>query len=295
VNSQYQYDDSGNRLEAIRNGVTTCYIYGASGNLLAEADANGDIQQYYIYGAGLLAMATSDNSLYSYHFDATGHTVAMTDINKNIVNKYAYSPFGTIGDQEEAVAQPFKFVGQFGVMTESNGWYYMRARYYDPSVGRFISEDPIGFDGGDVNLYGYVLNNPVHFVDPLGLWTLQLGFGFNVGGLVGSSKSVGIIFGRNSKTKKWQFGLYAAGAAGLQGGAAASATVDMTWSRNDNITDVAGLATSAGGSGGIGPLEIGGEVNTSLTNAKPSYTFSLGVGTPGAEGHGFTSYTHVWK
>ena len=65
--------------------------------------------------------------------------------------------------------QPFKFVGQYGVMTEPNGFYYMRARYYDPKVGRFISEDPIGFKGGDVNLYVYVGNNPINLIDPLGL------------------------------------------------------------------------------------------------------------------------------
>ncbi|MDD5452109.1 MAG: RHS repeat-associated core domain-containing protein [Desulfovibrionales bacterium] len=54
-------------------------------------------------------------------------------------------------------------------MTEPNGFYYMRARYYDPNVGRFISEDPIGFEGGDVNLYAYVGNNPIMLIDPLGL------------------------------------------------------------------------------------------------------------------------------
>jgi len=54
-------------------------------------------------------------------------------------------------------------------MTEPNGFYYMRARYYDPEVGRFISEDPIGFEGGDVNLMAYVANNPVNGIDPSGL------------------------------------------------------------------------------------------------------------------------------
>ena len=60
-------------------------------------------------------------------------------------------------------------VGQHGVMTEPNGFYYMRARYYDPEVGRFISEDPLGFAGRDLNLYVYALNNPILFVDPWGL------------------------------------------------------------------------------------------------------------------------------
>ncbi len=56
-----------------------------------------------------------------------------------------------------------------GVMTEPNGFYYMRARYYDPGVGRFVSEDPLGFEGGYVNLYVYVANNPVIGIDPSGL------------------------------------------------------------------------------------------------------------------------------
>ena len=53
-------------------------------------------------------------------------------------------------------------------MAEPNGLYYMRARYYDPVVGRFISEDPIGFAGRDVNLYAYVSGNPVNYIDPDG-------------------------------------------------------------------------------------------------------------------------------
>jgi RHS repeat-associated protein len=57
-------------------------------------------------------------------------------------------------------------------MTEPNGLVYMRARYYDSNVGRFISEDPAGFDGGDVNLMAYVGGNPIMKIDPLG----QAGF-----------------------------------------------------------------------------------------------------------------------
>ncbi len=58
-------------------------------------------------------------------------------------------------------------------MAEPDGFYYMRARYYDPQVGRFISEDPIGFAGEDVNLYAYVSNNPILLIDPWGLCSKQ--------------------------------------------------------------------------------------------------------------------------
>jgi len=86
---------------------------------------------------------------------------------------------GNITSQEEAIpeSQPYKFVGQHGVMTDPNGFYYMRARYYDPEVGRFISEDPIGFEGGDTNLYAYVGNNPATLIDPNG----QLAFFWHAG------------------------------------------------------------------------------------------------------------------
>jgi RHS repeat-associated protein len=97
-----------------------------------------------------------------------GNTVAITDGSETVVNSYDYSPFGMIISESEGFAQPFKFVGKLGVMAEGD-FYFMRARYYDPQVGRFISEDPLGFDGGDVNLYVYGGNNPLLVVDPWGL------------------------------------------------------------------------------------------------------------------------------
>ncbi|MFZ0932525.1 MAG: RHS repeat-associated core domain-containing protein [Syntrophobacteraceae bacterium] len=165
--TQFSYDGRGNRLSATRTGVTTSYIYDPWGNLIADADSNGGTHKY-IYGKGLLAVATSSGR-YCYHFNGIGSTVAITDMNQNIVNSYAYDPFGQILGQQETVAQPFKYVGQYGVMAEPNGLYYMRARYYDPTVGRFIGEDPLGFGGGDVNLFAYVRNNATNFIDPFGL------------------------------------------------------------------------------------------------------------------------------
>jgi RHS repeat-associated protein len=167
---------------ATRAGVATRYIYDPWGNLVAEVDSSNNIVRKYVYGKGLLAMATSSGR-YCYHFDGTGSTVAITDMIGTVVNSYAYDPFGAIVNQQETVPQPFKYVGQHGVMAEPNGLYYMRARYYDPGVGRFVSEDPLGFGGGDVNLYAYVMSNPITFIDPEGLspvgWIIKLtGKGF---------------------------------------------------------------------------------------------------------------------
>ncbi len=148
--------------------MATRYVYDPFGNLLAEADDQNNITRKYIYGGGVIAMATPD-ARYCYHFNGTGSTVALTDMTGTVVNSYAYEPFGQILAEQESIPQPFKFVGKYGVMAEPNGLYYMRARYYDPTVGRFISEDPLGFGGGDVNLYAYVMNNPISLIDPSGL------------------------------------------------------------------------------------------------------------------------------
>lgn len=174
---QFFYDGSGNRLRAIRGSVTTRYIYGVGGNLLAEADGLGNITKYYIHGLGLLAMVTPSDQTYCYHFNPIGSTIAMTNQSQTMVNQYVYDPFGKVTNQTETVLQPFKFVGQHGIMTEPNGFYYMRARYYDPGVGRFISEDPIGFDGGGINLNAYVGNNPLMSVDPDGKLAFYWHFG----------------------------------------------------------------------------------------------------------------------
>jgi len=88
-----------------------------------------------------------------------------------VVQRYDYDSFGNLEQQGESIEQPFTYTAR--ELDEETGLYYYRARYYDPQVGRFVSKDPIGFEGGDNNLYGYVLNNPVNATDPEGLckWT----------------------------------------------------------------------------------------------------------------------------
>lgn len=256
ANYSYRYDGAGNRLEATRNGVVTRYIYDANGNLLAEADGSNVIQKYYIYGNGLLAMVTPGNQVYCYHFDGTGHTVALTDASANVVNKYAYTPFGKIAGQQETVSQPFKYVGKYGVMTEPNGLYYMKARYYDSAVGRFISEDPKGFDGGDVNLTAYVQGNPVNAIDPSGMWTLSFMVNANAafagGGGGGTALNVGY-------SKKDGFSISLTGTA--QGGAIAGGGTfigsAISYTNANNVNQLNGTSYQAGRAG-LGPLAVEG-------------------------------------
>src|SRR3990172_12078205 len=94
---QYFYDGKGNRLKAIRNGVTTYYVYDMNGNVLAEANGTKTITRLYIQGQGLLAAVTpTNNQVYTYHFNPIGTTAAITDQGQNIVNKYAYDSFGSV-------------------------------------------------------------------------------------------------------------------------------------------------------------------------------------------------------
>ncbi|MCG8430492.1 MAG: RHS repeat-associated core domain-containing protein [Candidatus Omnitrophica bacterium] len=86
------------------------------------------------------------------------------------------------------MSNSFRYVGKYGVQTDADDLLYMRARYYKPSVGRFINKDPIGLRGG-INLYSYVFNNLLKYVDPSGLFLIGGPDQLIGGGLIG----IGII------------------------------------------------------------------------------------------------------
>jgi RHS repeat-associated protein len=180
-------------------------------------DENNDLIAFYVYdGVGLVAKVTPTNDYYYYHYDGLGSTVAITDSTAQIVNAYAYSPYGLLGAQE-TITNPFTYVGQYGVMAESHGLYFMRARYYDPEVGRFINKDPIGYAGG-MNLYGYVGGNPINWVDFLGLKpiiSIKYSEGLQFGARIGvfafntnfGSQNYNLVTGEHTVEQSFRLGL----------------------------------------------------------------------------------------
>jgi RHS repeat-associated protein len=164
----YEYDAFGNRKAAVFNGQRTEYLVDPFGFGDVVGEYGGGATTNYVHGIGLVGRFTGANAAY-YDSDLLGSTAGLTNAAGSYVNRYAYRPFGENLLTTEGVANPFEFVGQWGVMDEANGLDFMRARFYDNKLGRFTALDPIGLNGGDTNLYRYVANNPVSLVDPSGL------------------------------------------------------------------------------------------------------------------------------
>ncbi len=168
--TKYEYDVFGNRSASLVGTKRTEYLVDplGMGDVLAEYNGSGALIASYNHGLGLASRTNASNVSTYYDFDALGSTVGMTNGAGNNANRYAYRPFGEDFYETETVANPFEYVGQYGVMEEANGLDFMRARYYDGGMGRFTSLDPIGWQGGDTNFYRYVNNSPTNAIDPRG-------------------------------------------------------------------------------------------------------------------------------
>ncbi len=175
VTTQYKYDGAGNRLAKIGGGTTKRYVLDINNelsNVIAETDGSGNITAYYVYGLGLLSKVLPDGTAFYYHYDSRGSTIALTDADGNITDAYAYDPFGKVVNSTGTTPNPFRYVGRYGLMDEGNGLTYVRARYYMPELGRFITKDPLtgeDRDGQSLHRYVYAINNPVRLVDVSGL------------------------------------------------------------------------------------------------------------------------------
>jgi len=107
------------------------------------------------------------NETYYYHHNEHGDVTALTDTGGNEANRYEYDVFGNVVSEKEATQNHFRYAGE--QLDQYTGQYYLRARCYNPTIGRFTQEDVYRGDG--LNLYVYVRNNPVMWIDPSGFAT----------------------------------------------------------------------------------------------------------------------------
>ena len=156
------YDGEGLRAELEENGRLVRFIYDGDKAVLEGTDSS---TIRHIRGYELVSSdSESARTYYHYASDELGSITHVTDADGNVLNRYEYDAFGDFTLREETVENRFGFAGeQYDPVANL---YYLRARFYNPVIGRFLQEDTYYGDG--LNLYAYCHNNPVSYVDPTG-------------------------------------------------------------------------------------------------------------------------------
>ncbi|HMO81055.1 MAG TPA: RHS repeat-associated core domain-containing protein [Pyrinomonadaceae bacterium] len=232
---------------------------------MLDDDANGTVTKY-LNGPGIDNKLRSKTGTAVNYFlaDHLGSTNGLADATGSLTATTGYDAFGNVTNP--AFPSRYQFTGrEFDSLVQLQ---FSRARFYDPKLGRFISEDPIGFGGGDVNLYGYVWNNPLHFVDPFGL----NGWGTRFAGWLDGNIEYARLYYQGSDQKWVQNGLVNTGADLSYGfsdmfrvgnglGHALFAPDENAYGRAAfiamDVARAAGLATLLGGAGSRIPIPSG--------------------------------------
>lgn len=166
----FKYDPFGRRIYKSSSTATSVYAYDDR-NLIEAVNSARAVVARYAQGLNLdepLAMLRSSATSY-YEQDGLGTATSLSNGAGALAQTYTFDSFGKQTNSSGSLTNPFQYVGR--EFDSESSLYYMRARYFDPSTGRFISEDPISFDGGE-NFYAYTRNSPVDLKDPFGLYIL---------------------------------------------------------------------------------------------------------------------------
>ena len=172
----YEHNANNQRVSKLIDGVITeKYLWANLTTLLAIYDKDDNLIQRFEYADQRMPVTmTMDSDKYYLHYDQVGSLRAISDTNHNIIKEIVYDTYGNILlDTNPNFKVPFGFAG--GFYDEDTKLVRFGYRDYDSYTGKWTAKDPIDFFGGDSNLYGYVLGNPVNFIDPFGLCNMYEG------------------------------------------------------------------------------------------------------------------------
>jgi len=183
---EYVHDPLGRRIAKTVDGATVeKYLWQGLTRLLAIYDGSNNLIMRFEYGDSRMPVAmTRGGATYYLTYDQVGSLKAVADSAGNVVKRIDYDSFGNIiNDTNPLFNMPFGFAG--GLHDRDTGLVRFGYRDYDPDIGRWTAKDPILFAGGDTDLYGYVLNDPVNLIDPEGLFWGPIGYGGAIVGAIG--------------------------------------------------------------------------------------------------------------
>jgi RHS repeat-associated protein len=162
----FKYDPFGRRIDKSSSAGTSVYAYDGQ-HLIEETNSSGTAVARYSQGLDIdepLAMLRSATTSY-YEADGLGSVTSLSNSAGTLAQTYTFDSFGKQTATSGSLTNPFQYTGR--EFDSETGIYYYRARYFDPSAGRFLSEDRLGFQGG-ANFYRYAQNNPLVWIDPSG-------------------------------------------------------------------------------------------------------------------------------
>ncbi|MBL1259190.1 MAG: RHS repeat-associated core domain-containing protein [Thiotrichaceae bacterium] len=251
--TNFAYDPNLYRIQKSSSVGTNNYLLEAE-HLESVFDGNNQLKASYLRGVvvdeiinGFERDANGNWLNRTFHHDQVNSVVALSDHNGVTAQKRAYTPFGLDLSSSGESTNSLAYTGR--EQDNESGLYYYRARYYDPEVGRFISEDPLGFEAG-INFYSYVGNNPLRFNDPMGLDT-QVSIGYTQ--VVGSTNHQFVIL--TDTVTGEQFATRGGPSAqGFSGSAS-----------NSGLSTSGGSLLASSGNGGSGGFGFGQIVATSGT------------------------------